>query len=1345
MMNKSSQTTKNNKRKPKYSKPKISTSKIQQRQSPPKKNEQLYFDGKTAFYDINYLQVTTGQLEKSVYKNFKDQKTIQKKLKEFPRIVDFGSFKDYEDAAIKWKKNADQVLEHIKPPIPIGNYYYRPYFHKQPSTVSLNELSETTRGSDSLSFDDQSNSSRKLSLPFENNPLDGGFKVDSTDFTQEELNFIETGGILPEFMEDTECIITDKEHWSNSLVPEEPNPINYKTFEEYESALHRWSQIVMNTLPTIPPHANDFNQLHGFESLESKRQNEEKRQKRKKQQRKKLNVHGKETEELMKSKHRQLKHSKRFPNDFQPWIINFHKYCTKAQPLIKLNYLNKENDQVYLKKILGIESKNINNISKNAIYNCQMSNELNFEIKIEDLKKKFYAIPNKYTKTKLEQLLYQINKSIRENLANKPFRIIGKLHGSFPDETTEKLLSQSKIPPLSNFVLRRKDFKDFFKFKIIDCPQIIQNKRVVFNFPSYDHPKKINLRILQAYNQTYKKKFIHKLEQIELDMENITLHSTYYPLKHNSIKIQTKINETIQLFYQKNIPSKFNLVLGLFASDVRLDSFMKILNHTFLNDYSEILFSDYIFQNISRVDFKILLKLFSRSCSFLLHKKLSFFISQFLQSGIATKLVEAYLKAEEYKAIYYISYGLNFYEGKTTNIYPTPFEASEFSTMIYGQNYWGLEKTIWIYHYLKEILKIMNKKKNKLLFISITKHFKKFLDNQSKLIIQQFQKFKGQFLEDIWKGINHRSTLISGYYLTLLLQLLRYGFNKSILLEKYELMNKIRNLFKSKFSHVRNGGKIILRFLFKTTIYKRFILKEINQSFETFLQDLTPNFGNNNNTTNSKNKTNHQINDKIPGFTEIYTELINRDLKKLNYIAYKKLKDNLYSNLYLECDGMHDDDEDDDDDDDYDYDYDYDGSDSGDGYEKKEESDNNNKHGSFNKIRLDDLTFLDSKNLLGLIHHLHILIVAKSINHPSLTLISKLIPKMVLSMIYWCKIKIPKELNNKKKKSKKKSKKKKISKNKNKNGKSIFDLKLQNFGIMKQKKIIIDIFIFEMIKQIIESANSKLDLLKSNLTKTFTRLLQIPKVYQYLNKNKKCFTVINSITNSSSNNRLSKSLWDFIFIMIFTHKKGLENLIKQRKLFSLMGMVSSGSTIPILSYGLNFMYKLFIMPEKYHLNKLLIIYQLSSINYSDFLKQIQLSHKLFVDFFKQNSLFVKLNMIFMKYCKLKHDKSQTINNNNVNHNHHHNNNNVKICWFVFVRLAKIFYIIFEKDFCSKILKENFKKIQYIESFDTFRLFIFNNNLLESRLPIVGKGKTTLNIYKKKQKKRRFTSMIRIKK
>jgi hypothetical protein len=58
------------------------------------------------------------------------------------------------------------------------------------------------------------------------------------------------------------------ESWDAVLVPQEPDPYFYDSYEEYEAAMKRWALLVSEQLPVLPPHASQLKDLIPIQSIE---------------------------------------------------------------------------------------------------------------------------------------------------------------------------------------------------------------------------------------------------------------------------------------------------------------------------------------------------------------------------------------------------------------------------------------------------------------------------------------------------------------------------------------------------------------------------------------------------------------------------------------------------------------------------------------------------------------------------------------------------------------------------------------------------------------------------------------------------------------------------------------------------------------------------------------------------------------------------------------------------------------------------------------------------------------------------------------------------------------------
>ncbi|KAJ3446191.1 sca1 complex scaffold protein scaa [Anaeramoeba flamelloides] len=1105
---------------------------------------------------------------------------------EFPRIKNFENFMQFEKACLKWKEQMEEKLSKFVLPKPLSNHYYRPYLFNQNFNFPQKEIISDFENENSF---DNTQDFQPIQT--------GNSQLKYKKFTKKELSMIEKERVLPDFMKDTESIISENEPWNNKLIPEEPNPNNYKTFQEYEKALWRWSKIVLSSFKKIPPHASDFREIHGMVSLEEKRRDEERKKQLKIQRRNTLSNFGKSKNnhnltftKNFKSNQKRSRLSGKYPNSYRPFIINFHKRCLLYSPKQGLNALTSFQTKITQQYLLNLfksahlkNSKQQDNYRKGK-YSLNGKNQIQFKKSqidgniISSTTKQNKILPNSKSIYLMKELLESLNENIKKKDENKSFRVIGILHGQLKNSTNfYQRKKQINSRTFSNFYLRRNDISGSLLSKSVDCPYTINGNKVIYRAPNYENDGPIDLHSVK--NKSYQLKMKRSLNNLKSQYKFTKLNSSYYPQKFLQNKLNLQI-QSIKDHFSNNVNlDKIELILSLLTSDLPLDIFIQLMNETVFEKLSQKMFSEAIYSIINTTNLKQILQLFHHSISLLTHSKTSFFITGLLESHIGTKIIVNYSLNNDIQSLYYISYAMNFLDGNVSNIHPYNEETKQYSLKIFGKKNWELELKLFVYYYIHHILEpIFILSKN---FIVVKNKYNNFAK------ITDFTILYSNLL------INHFDSLIK--------------------------------IFKNNNKDVNGDGCRD---------------KDINK---------------NRNRNNNRNS--------------------NRFTKK---IKAENLKSKSMNNINL--------------------------------IKKKT---NRNDEDNVNTIEKEDLIYLDSAIFKKLMTHLLKLINDNTYSPELLIILTKLIYKLAFAMVLCCKIDIIQN-HNRNKFSNNKS-----NRSNSGTGKNIY---LKSFT---KKQIFIDLNSFDTFFKIIENSKTELDLVKCYLVKTFTKFLQIPNIYQFLFKREKCYSLFNIITQISISNRLSKSIWRFLYILIFSHPNALQHLIILKKFQNFLGMISSVSSVSIVSYGLDFIYKLFMLPEKNHLKKLNLLNQISPIDKNE--KQFQLlkTHQLFIDFFTDNSMFVKLNMIFMK-----HGKSDL-------------NTNRKITWFIFVKLSKVYYALLDKSFCIKILKSNSKKEQYKEGFNTFESMIFDKNTLESNsssIAIYGKGK----IVNLNDSKRRWTAGNKLK-
>ncbi|KAJ6229255.1 sca1 complex scaffold protein scaa [Anaeramoeba flamelloides] len=1234
---------------------------------------------------------------------------------EFPRIKNFENFMQFEKACLKWKEQMEEKLSKFVLPKPLSNHYYRPYLFNQNFNFPQKEIISEFENENSF---DNTQDFQPIQT--------GNSQLKYKKFTKKELSMIEKERVLPDFMKDTESIISENEPWNNKLIPEEPNPNNYKTFQEYEKALRRWSKIVLSSFKKIPPHASDFREIHGMVSLEEKRRDEERKKQLKIQRRNTLSNFGKSKNnhnltftKNFKSNQKRSRLSGKYPNSYRPFIINFHKRCLLYSPKQGINALTSFQTKITRQYLLNLfksahlkNSKQQDNYRKGK-YLLNGKNQIQFKKSqidgniISSTTKQNKILPNSKSIYLMKELLESLNENIKKKDENKSFRVIGILHGQLKNSTNfYQRKKQINSRTFSNFYLRRNDISGSLLSKSVDCPYTINGNKVIYRVPNYENDGPIDLHSVK--NKNYQLKMKRSLNNLKSQYKFTKLNSSYYPQKFLQNKLNLQI-QSIKDHFSNNVNlDKIELILSLLTSDLPLDIFIQLMNETVFEKLSQKMFSEAIYSIINTTNFKQILQLFHHSISLLTHSKTSFFITGLLESHIGTKIIVNYSLNNDIQSLYYISYAMNFLDGNVSNIHPYNEETKQYSLKIFGKKNWELELKLFVYYYIHHILEPMLVPKKNFLYLSISRDIKKELTKVQNMFIKISKKYKLFFQQEIWKGINCRSVAVSGYYLIIFLLIIQNNFSdifkEYYFTNNYKLINHLNTLLKSKISHIRYAAKIIFNSLFKVKFFKNFIMSYFEKNI-SFI--LSKNF------IVVKNKYNNF--EKITDFTILYSNLLINHFDSL-IIKFK------INNKDVDGDGCKDKD--------INKNRNRNNNRNNNRFTKKIKAENlksksmnninlikkktnRNDEDNVNTIEKEDLICLDSAIFKKLMTHLLKLINDNTYSPELLIILTKLIYKLAFAMVLCCKIDIIQN-HNRDKFSNNKS-----NRSNSGTGKNIY---LKSFT---KKQIFIDLNSFDTFFKIIENSKTELDLVKCYLVKTFTKFLQIPNIYQFLFKREKCYSLFNIITQISISNRLSKSIWRFLYILIFSHPNALQHLIILKKFQNFLGMISSVSSVSIVSYGLDFIYKLFMLPEKNHLKKLNLLNQISPIDKNE--KQFQLlkTHQLFIDFFTDNSMFVKLNMIFMK-----HGKSDL-------------NTNRKITWFIFVKLSKVYYALLDKSFCIKILKSNSKKEQYKEGFNTFESMIFESNTLESNsssIAIYGKGK----IVNLNDSKRRWTAGNKLK-
>ncbi|KAJ6252841.1 hypothetical protein M0813_13703 [Anaeramoeba flamelloides] len=1245
-------------------------------------------------FDKNYHLINSHVCKEKL------KKTQQLK---FPRIKDFETFTQFEQAAIQWTKSVKELQKGIETPIPIGTHYFRPHFiSSQEEEQDFEHLS--------LSAYDEKKSSRSSSGAFDHlvSPRDRNSIGEISKFNFKEIdNDISSkieDELLPDFLEDTISILGENEIWSNSLIPIEPDPYNYDSFTDYENALNGWSKIVMKSLSRIPPHASDFKNLHGLHDIESKNENMVNKKIKNQNEnqnnnnnnyydynknKNKNNNNNDDDDDKNKNKNnnsgnnnnnnnqgiRKQKNDIFYSNvysDFQSWILKQYLISNDFLPktgLIAIESLiyqfkNPSNKNLNYRYFICSSLKNryLFEGTHTLVYqnNNDNNNMKEFMRLTKNLKLIVPTVTNEVNNQQ-ELSLYErlliffeyVKGSIHESITLKPFRVMGKLHGTFTikdnhntskNDEEKKNLEDNEIIKINNgidnlgyYYLRRNDVLTRLMQKSEDCERKIENIDVIFNIPKYDVDFPIDLNQLQnlntnELNQT--RKLFEKNTQIE---KHNYLYSWYYPKTVTSELITNQLNLASKLIAKNKHKLKIQELISILNIQMNLDTFKKFLMISIYYESIETIHLDIIHSLINKDTIKKLLDLYHHSCSKLIHSKISYLIIEFMKTSNGISTLNHLSIQKETKYLYLLSYSIHWFSNDQSLISPLIPEEYSWSNLLFTKDYKNIESAIFKMYYLTKILTFMKIKKNESKYKKISPRVEEMLSNIQTLLIRDININHEYYEKNIWLGINNRSTTISGYYLFILTQLIKQKNDKFhklfISSENFNLTKMIFNLSFSKFRHVRICSQIIIDIIIQDSEYVIHLINSIFDMKNGLLEKIFP-------TANTDNiySTKYKIQYKKYFHLNYYNN--NNNISSLIFYKIFKCKFERLNNLIDEH------------------------------LLDKEKKTKVNQNKLKKEELKENLLIINSGYFEILVDHLYDLIFAKERSNLFLKLISKIISKMSKIILKIGQIKI-------------------CSDNPNKDKNVNHDETLIDQNVLIPKLFYIKTSTLEKIFKIISIEEPISNKLKFYLMGTLINFSIEPTIYDYYISQDKFFSYIYTCIRCTENYRLATLTWNFIYNIILYNPNSKKQLFDEKKLQYYFGLISSGATITIITSGLNFLNRMLTFNENLKCAHL-IQKQLKSNESLNKLKvRINDIHQKFLDFFNKHLVFVKLNMLYMKFFKEDSNKQNSD--------------------FVFSKLAKSYFLILSKPYCQKILKINRKKEPYKDGFKFFELILFGKN------------------------------------
>ncbi|KAJ3431756.1 hypothetical protein M0812_20677 [Anaeramoeba flamelloides] len=1223
-----------------------------------KRLERITFDQRGNLYDKFYSRLTESKKEDLQYVE------ELKKIPPFPHTSDYNSYKEFEQASNQWKNDFLQSNPKIQLPQSIGTSFYRPFIHIKKQMQELREQSINNNStSDGLSINSEQNSNKSNSS-YQKSPsiiIQSTNQNNNSTDDGDDSRWIEMGKELPNFMEDTNSIIGESEPWSNQIIPTEPDPYSFDTYSEYENAYIKWGQIISNSLETVPPHANEFIELHKITSnkikageKEMKRLNEE--------EKRNCNNGNLNSSKFNNGASNELNCQK---TNYESWLSSLTKNnylqlpLTGFQSIENLKYDINQNRYRQLKELLNKNNFNINYIEK--IYHFNLQKVVNRYEKVKKINKISVnkiikkTIEKEYENENQDLDLYQkfvsyfnsVKNSIPESLFIKSSRVIGRL---IPlnklelkkynlvknnDNDNNNIKKNNKIPKyITNFqnnYIRRNDIADENLIKSNFNSNIhIKKNNLIFIIPNYDLDEKINLNLISKKSPNSKESINKYQCQLKASLKEYTqnrLNLRYSPKKYTKENIDKEFLKHDRIFKKNDEKPKIENLLQIVLLNSNFDIFQDWLkqNTSFNLKLSKNI--DTFHSIINKSNIENFLNLFFESSSKKIHSKVAFVLSKLLFSSTGIFLIEQFVKNHNLKSLFSIIYALNYFEDENINInLPNINEELNYSKFLWSFNFYPIEMNIILLFYLKKIIKIFEKKKTEIIS---KKNLEKNLQNILQIYNNVIKKLNEQLLFEpkfittfIWVGYDNKCKKFSNYYLFLILILLNQKnekINQYFIDEKIDIRNKIINFSHTKFNHIKTTIKILIKKILKNDLLFRHLINIYRSHSDYLLNDLSLQHITKSNSNNNNNNDNNNNNNNNNNFNNNKKQINNgKKIQIQNIFSYLILKKSCNKLKHL--------------------------------YKNKKQ----NTQIEVQSNEKEQITFLNDRSFNNLICQLFD--VMNEPNKKPLTKLYELIAKMLSKMskyilIFWnLEISDSNSIKNKRKMD-------------------------NNFYLEEQSLI----KLFQMI--LLNNQNINSTKLKISLIKILTNIIPDPKIHQfYMNKEDKFYSKIYTFLRNVDDYKLAKYIFKLLFTIIIYNSRAINDLIKNKKLQTFMALISSSSTLPLVSSGLYFLSKMLTITElisKNNPNNKIIYFFNQNTNFKQKIpKIINQIHNTFINFFIQNFMFVKINMVFMKYIK---------DNDNNNYNS-----------FVCSKLFKVYNIILTKPYCNKIRKKNKKKEQYKE-------------------------------------------------
>eukprot|EP01090_Pellita_catalonica_P017221 TRINITY_DN5149_c0_g1_i1.p1 TRINITY_DN5149_c0_g1~~TRINITY_DN5149_c0_g1_i1.p1 ORF type:complete len:1190 (-),score=209.03 TRINITY_DN5149_c0_g1_i1:45-3401(-) len=688
---------------------------------------------------------------------------LAKVIKSFPNVEDpsFTSFSDYEQAVILWEKRAEKKLGCLKLPNVIGRCYHRPKY-----TASKISHDDTDEISEELSNREKKATASSQGTEENEDGLGTEENVDELDFTDDEFA----------------KYVLSTDPWDATLAPPEPDPDNYKCYEDYEAACLRWGHVCSQTMTFIPPHPNQLTQLLLLPTADEKdisltRLDDQ---------------DAEETEidndESNKKTQRRKEIASRLGNDIDPYYSSWGAGTTTNTDgdfSCQLKPIKEENEVLspwvrYPKQVKDtIEDKIADLLKKRQATNASMQR---------------YNAPSRCIFHGVDSDALPPN----DRLGFPPMRSLPK-DLVLPQSEIQGVVANSDALPL-----------------LLNCTENKKKNIVPSRFHLVDDIAPVNIKYMQI--PEYRDILLKALRGLRYRDRNLDLQSWYHPSLPEFVH-QQHTEELDQIVTKKTYDNPSMLVRATLQAQMYLDRYSDhITQHANVGEQAgdELVWGEgkltyllLVLNHTSTKNISEILQLFydAAPTNTNTRSKIAFFVQQVLQSNKGKEIVQKVTESYDIISLYHIAYSMNYFTALPSDVFEFPHAlvaliCSERPKMK------SLFDLIFALYYLRLIKERIAEEK--FLYLGVNAFIPETINEQEDLIAKTLAHAKRSVLNGLLTYAKHFSAQKSGLALFAILQLLTTQAAFPSLSEKFDmLVSSVATMANSKLSHVRYGARRI--------------------------------------------------------------------------------------------------------------------------------------------------------------------------------------------------------------------------------------------------------------------------------------------------------------------------------------------------------------------------------------------------------------------------------------------------------------------------------------------------------------------------------------------------------